>query len=171
MIDSKNRDRLKKLFSNTTPILKNNEFSFAPKDIYGNNLYITVKGNNISIKGIKDKALVLHFSRQSLPKILDSIPVLNGLQNKYEDKIIVISLELRGHTEKDIQDNMYKKGLNHIMLSIEDKEVEKFTNFIAEKAEWGGSIPFLITTNKDGGVEYLHQGYLTLKQFEKILGL
>ena len=120
----------------------------------------TVKGteNGLDIEGMKDKVIFLEFFGHNCPPCLASIPHLINLQKKYKDKFAVIAIEVQGYTTDQLRAFAKRKGINYTVVS--DRDAGMLVDYIAQRAQWRGSIPFLVAMDTTGNVRYVQAGML-----------
>ena len=127
-------------------------------DIEGVTHQITGTKEGFTIKGLEGKIVFLEFFGHQCPPCLASIPHLIDLQKKYKEKLAVISIEVQGLTETQLKQFAQKKGMNYIVVSNEN--AGNFTNYVAQRAQWRGSIPFMVALDKKGNVQFVQAGML-----------
>jgi thiol-disulfide isomerase/thioredoxin len=125
-----------------------------------NNNHIQIKGTNdgLDIVGAKGKVVFLEFFGHKCPPCLRTIPHLIDLKNKYKDKVEIIAIEVQGLSHSQLQAFAKQKGINYHTISDEKSGI--FTNYIAQRAKWQGSIPFMLVLNPKGTVEYIQSGMI-----------
>jgi len=127
-------------------------------DIHGVAHQITGTQEGFKIKGLEGKIVFLEFFGHRCPPCLASIPHLIDLQKRYKEKLAVISIEVQGLAEAQLKQFVQTKGMNYIVVSNEKAGI--FTNYVAQRAQWRGSIPFMIALDKKGNVQFVQAGML-----------
>jgi len=129
----------------------------------------TVKGtdNGLDIEGIKDKVVFLEFFGHNCPPCLASIPHLINLQKKYKDKLAVIAIEVQGYTTDQLREFAKRKGMNYTVVS--DRDAGMLVDYIAQRAQWRGSIPFLVAMDTTGSVQFVQAGMLPEAALEDLI--
>jgi len=136
-----------------------------------NNNHIQIKGTNdgLDIAGAKGKIVFLEFFGYRCPPCLKSIPHLIDLKNKYKDKVEIIAIEVQGLSHSQLQAFAKSKGINYHAISDEKSGI--FTNYIAQRAKWQGSIPFTLVIDTNGDVQYIQAGLIPKKVLFEITEL
>ena len=120
----------------------------------------------IDIPSLQGKVVFLEFFGHRCPPCLMSIPHLIELQKKHQDKLAIISIEVQGMEQKDLKDFIAEKGINYTVASEADARL--LTNYIATRAEWNGSIPFMVAMNTKGEVQFVQAGMLPPEYLEEL---
>jgi thiol-disulfide isomerase/thioredoxin len=129
----------------------------------------TVKGtaNGLDIEGMKGKVIFLEFFGHKCPPCLASIPHLINLQNKYKDKLAVVAIEVQGYTTDQLREFAKRKGINYTVVS--DRDAGMLVDYIAQRARWTGSIPFLVAIDTTGNVQFVQAGMLPESALEGLI--
>jgi thiol-disulfide isomerase/thioredoxin len=141
------------------------KIEFNLKTINGKEFHITEIDNGLKFKEIKDKAIFLLFFGHKCPPCLREIPDLIDIQKKHKD-LSIVALEVQGLDKEQLKSFAKSKGINYNLIELE--EAMNFVNYIQAKAEWSGSIPFLIGLNRKGKVEIIHVGGIIKEQLEQV---
>jgi thiol-disulfide isomerase/thioredoxin len=136
-------------------------------DIKGVTHQITGTEQGFKIKGLEGKIVFLEFFGYKCPPCLRSIPHLIDLQKKHKDKLAIISIEVQGLTNTQLQQFVKEKGMNYIVVS--NSKAGDFTNYIAQRAQWRGSIPFMVALDKKGNVQFVQAGMLPEASLEELI--
>ncbi len=136
-------------------------------DIKGVTYQITGTEQGLNIKGLEGKIVFLEFFGHKCPPCIKSIPHLIKLQEKYKDKLAIIAIEVQGYNNKQLTEFANKKGMNYIVVS--DEKAGSFTNYIGQRAEWRGSIPFLVALDTKGAVQFVQAGMLPEASLEELI--
>jgi len=136
-----------------------------------NNNHIQIKGTNdgLDIADAKGKVVFLEFFGHRCPPCLKTIPHLIDLKNKYKDKVEIIAIEVQGLSHSQLQAFAKSKGINYHAISDEKSGI--FTNYIAQRAKWQGSIPFTLVLDTNGDVQYIQAGLIPEKALFEITEL
>ncbi len=127
-------------------------------DIKGNTYQVTGTDEGLKIQGLEGKIVFLEFFGHKCPPCLASIPHLIDLQNKYKDKLAIVSVEVQGLNNSQLQRFAKEKGMNYIVVS--DEKANGIVDYISARAQWQGSIPFLVAMDKKGNVQFVQAGML-----------
>jgi len=136
-------------------------------DIKGQSYQITGTEEGLSIKGLEGKVVFLEFFGHKCPPCLASIPHLIHLQKKHKDKVAIISIEVQGLTNTKLKNFAKEKGMNYAVVS--DEKAGNFVNYIAQRAGWRGSIPFMVALDTTGNVQFVQAGMLPEASLEELI--
>ena len=136
-------------------------------DIKGVTHQITGTEQGLKIKGLEGKIVFLEFFGHRCPPCLKSIPHLIKLQEKHKDKLVIIAIEVQGFDNKALAQFAKEKGMNYIVVA--DEKAGNFTNYIGQRAEWRGSIPFLVALDTKGAVQFVQAGMLPESSLEDLI--
>ena len=136
-------------------------------DVKGVSYEITGTEEGFNVKGLEGKVIFLEFFGHRCPPCLKSIPELIKFQEKHKDNLAIISIEVQGYNNKNLTKFAKRKGMNYIVVA--DEKAGSFTNYIAQRAEWQGSIPFLIALDAKGTVQFVQAGRLPEAALEELL--
>ena len=136
-------------------------------DIKGVTHEITGTEQGLDIKGLEGKIVFLEFFGHKCPPCLKSIPHLIKLQEKYKDKLAIVAIEVQGYSNKQLTKFANDKGINYIVVA--DEKAGSFTNYIGQRAEWRGSIPFLVALDTKGAVQFVQAGMLPEASLEELI--
>ena len=154
-------------FSLFTYIQAAEELQMSITDIKGITHQITGTEQGLNIKGLEGKVVFLEFFGHRCPPCLKSIPHLIKLQEKYKDKLAIISIEVQGLNNTQLTAYAKEKGMNYIVVA--DEKAGNFTSYIVQRAEWRGSIPFLIALDTKGHVQFVQAGMLPESSLEELI--
>jgi thiol-disulfide isomerase/thioredoxin len=136
-------------------------------DTTGKEYEILGTDQGLLIKGLEGKVIFLEFFGHNCPPCLASIPHLIKLQEKYKDKLAIVSIEVQGFTNDETAKFAKEKNINYITVA-EEKAI-KLVKYIAQRAEWQGSIPFLVAMDIKGDVQFVQVGMLSNAQYEEMI--
>ena len=143
------------------------EPKMAITDIKGVTHQITGTEQGLKIKGLEGKIVFLEFFGHRCPPCLKSIPHLIKLQEKHKDKLAIIAIEVQGFSNKQLTKFAKEKGMNYIVVS--DEKSGSFTSYIGQRAEWRGSIPFMVALDTKGAVQFVQAGMLPESSLEELI--
>jgi len=89
------------------------------------------------------------------------------LKNKYKDKLEIIAVEVQGLNHTQLQQFAKQKGINYHVVS--DEKAGMFTNYIAQRTQWQGSIPFLLILDKEGNAQVIQVGLIPQNVLENVM--
>jgi len=136
-------------------------------DVTGTSYQITGTDEGLKIKGLEGKVIFLEFFGHKCPPCLASIPHLIKLQEKYKDKLAIISIEVQGLNNAQLTQFVKEKGMNYIVVA--DEKAGSFTNYISQRAQWRGSIPFMVALDTTGNVQFVQAGMLPESSLEELI--
>ncbi|WP_295420893.1 TlpA disulfide reductase family protein [Sulfurovum sp.] len=136
-------------------------------DVNGTSYQITGTNEGLNIKGLEGKIIFLEFFGHRCPPCLASIPHLIKLQEKYKDKLTVIAVEVQGLNNTQLTQFVKEKGMNYIVVA--DEKAGNFVNYIAQRAQWRGSIPFMVALDTKGNVQFVQAGMLPESSLEELI--
>jgi len=139
---------------------------FSLKTIQGETLHLNELKEGFQFQEFKDKAVLFVFFGYKCPPCLREIPELIALQNKNYPDLEIVAMEVQGLSEDQLQAFAKKKGMNYHLIAGESHRA--FIDYIIQRANWRGSIPFLLGFDKSGTVQIVHIGGVTQSQFQKI---
>jgi thiol-disulfide isomerase/thioredoxin len=135
-------------------------------DINGKTYEVTGTKEGLKISGMEGKVVFLEFFGHKCPPCLASIPHLIDLQKKHKDNLAIISIEVQGLTTDQLKVFAKQKGMNYTVISGEKEHL--FVSYIAQRAQWKGSIPFLLVLDKKGNVQFIQAGMLPESSLEEV---
>ncbi len=147
--------------------IPNKDHTFTITDIKGVTYEITGKEEGLDIKGLEGKIIFLEFFGHKCPPCLKSIPHLISFQEKHKDKLAIIALEVQGYNNEQLSAFAKEKGINYIAVSEETSG--NFVNYISQRAEWNGNIPFLVALDATGDVQFIQAGMLPEVYLEELI--
>ncbi|MBD3792020.1 MAG: TlpA family protein disulfide reductase [Campylobacterales bacterium] len=136
------------------------------KDINGTTVQVKGADQGLDIPSLKGKVVFLEFFGHKCPPCLMSIPHLIELQEKHKDKLAIVSVEVQGMNEEELKDFVFKKGINYTVST--EKNARMLVNYIATRAEWSGSIPFMVAMDKKGDVQFIQAGMIPQDYLENL---
>jgi len=140
---------------------------FELKDIYGKTTTIIGKKNGLEVPSAKGKVVLIEFWGTHCPPCMFSIPHYIDLNKKYKDKLAMFAVEVQA-TPKDALIKFAKeKGINY-NLYTQDENMN-FVRYIAQRAAWRGSIPFLVILDTNGNVVDIKTGMVSEEYLQKVI--
>ncbi len=136
-------------------------------DVTGKIYTITGTKQGLNIKGTEGKIVFLEFFGHNCPPCLASIPHLINLQNKYKDTLTIIAIEVQGYNNEEVTAFVKEKGINYI--AVAEEKAGELVNYISQRAEWKGSIPFLVALDTKGDVQFVQAGMLPEASLEELI--
>jgi thiol-disulfide isomerase/thioredoxin len=136
-------------------------------DVTGKTYNVTGTEQGLKIQGLEGKVVFLEFFGHQCPPCLASIPHLINLQNKYKDKLAIVSIEVQGYNNAQTTAFVKEKGMNYIVVS--EEKAPQLVNYIQQRAQWKGSIPFLVALDTKGDVQFVQAGMLPEESLEELI--
>jgi len=152
--------------SQEIPALKTSIFTIETID--GKKIHVDEAEAGLTFQEFKNKAVFVIFFGHRCPPCLAEIPSLIELEKKKHPDLEIIALEVQGLNEEKLKFFQSKKGINYHLAVQRNENNNKFLGYIASKAQWGGSIPFLISFDPKGEVKMVHVGGLRYETLDKI---
>ncbi|MEA3456893.1 MAG: TlpA disulfide reductase family protein, partial [Campylobacterota bacterium] len=115
----------------------------------------------------KGKIIFLEFFGHRCPPCIKSIPHYKRLQEKFKDDLVIIAVEVQGFDENELKAFTKEKGVNYVTISQE--KAGQLVPYISQRAQWQGSIPFLVILDKKGDVQLMQAGMLSEEALEKYI--
>ena len=136
-------------------------------DIQGKTYDVTGTEQGLNIKGLEGKVVFLEFFGHKCPPCLASIPHLIKLQKKHKDNLAIVSIEVQGYNHEQVKKFAEEKGMNYIVVS--EEKASELVNYIQQRAQWRGSIPFLVALDTKGDVQFVQAGMLPEASLEELI--
>jgi len=136
-------------------------------DVTGKTYTVTGTEQGLNIQGLEGKVVFLEFFGHNCPPCLASIPHLINLQNKYKDKLAIVSIEVQGYSNAQVTAFVKEKGMNYIVVA--EEKAPQLVNYIQQRAQWRGSIPFLVALDTKGDVQFVQAGMLPEESLEELI--
>jgi len=137
------------------------------KDTTGKIYQVSGIESGLKIEGLEGKVVFLEFFGHQCPPCLASIPHLINLQKKYADKLVVLAIEVQGFNSEQTAQFAKTKGINYITVSA--YEARELINYIEQRAQWQGGIPFLVALNGKGAVQAIRTGMIPEETLEEMI--
>ena len=144
-----------------------NDMKMSMTDINGKTYKVSNTDQGMKIKGLEGKIIFLEFFGHKCPPCLKSIPHLSKLQKKYKNKLAIVAIEVQGLNNSQLQSFAKEKGMNYIVVSNE--KANEMVDYVSARAQWQGSIPFLVVMDKKGDVQHVQAGMLPESTLEDIV--
>ena len=136
-------------------------------DITGKTYDVTGTEQGLNIKGLEGKVIFLEFFGHKCPPCLASIPHLIKLQKKHKDNLAIVSIEVQGYNHEQVKKFAKEKGMNYIVVS--EEKAPELVNYIQQRAQWRGGIPFLVALDTKGDVQFVQAGMLPEASLEELI--
>jgi len=136
-------------------------------DVSGKTYTVQGTEQGLKIEGLEGKVVFLEFFGHKCPPCLASIPHLIKLQNKHKDKLAIVSIEVQGYNHAQTAKFAQEKGMNYIVVS--EEKATALVSYIQQRAQWQGSIPFLVALDTKGDVQFVQAGMLPESSLEELI--
>jgi len=136
-------------------------------DVTGKTYNVTGTEQGLKIEGLEGKVVFLEFFGHKCPPCLASIPHLINLQKKYKDTLAIISIEVQGYNHTQTAAFAKEKGMNYTVIA--EEKASAVVSYIQQRAQWKGSIPFLVALDTKGNVQFVQAGMLPEASLEELI--
>ncbi len=135
-------------------------------DIKGKTYNVTGTEQGLTIQGLEGKVVFLEFFGHKCPPCLASIPHMIHLQKKYKDKLAIVAIEVQGYNNEQVKAFAKEHKLNYIAVS--EEKASELVNYIQQRAQWRGSIPFMVALDTKGDVQFVQAGMIPEESLEEL---
>ncbi len=141
--------------------------SFDFTTIEGKKIEIIEAENGFRFPTLKDKNIIMMFYIYSGKPCRDELKLFTKIKKSHAD-LEFVTFELKGLTPKELKTFEKELALKDLQM-IDTQQALPFANYISQRAQWQGSVPLLIITDKKGGVKHMQLGAMNEEETEKIL--
>ena len=136
----------------------------------------TIDGKTIRVRGTenglefpqyKGKVVFLEFWGTHCPPCLASIPHYVDMIAKYKGKLAMLGIEVQNTPKVRLKAFAQNHKINYDVVAYQDAGY--FVDYIAKRAGWKGSIPFLLILDPKGNVITMQVGMLPQRVLEKVV--
>jgi len=138
--------------------------SFVLKSANKGDIHVKETTGGVVFKELKDKVVVLSFIAYNGKPCINLIKILNEMKKKHKD-FDAFAVEMRKLEGDSLRDYAKEKKIDFPIIGY--KNAKEFTTYIAQKAGWNGTMPFILILDKKGEVQYLQIGLIPIEEFEK----
>lgn len=136
-------------------------------DVTGKTYAVQGTEQGLKIEGLEGKVVFLEFFGHKCPPCLASIPHLIKLQKKHKDTLAIVAIEVQGYSNEETAKFAKEKGINYIVVS--EEKASELVGYIQQRAQWRGSIPFLVALDTQGNVQFVQAGMLPEESLEELI--
>jgi len=136
-------------------------------DINGKTYKVKGTEQGLNIEGLKGKVIFLEFFGHQCPPCLASIPHLIDLKNKHKDKLAIVAIEVQGYNSAQLKTFAKEKGMNYTV--VPEESAAALVEYVRQRAQWRGSIPFLVALDTQGNVQFVQAGMLPESSLEQLI--
>jgi len=137
------------------------------KTIDGKTIHVKGTDDGLEIPEYKGKVVFLEFWGTHCPPCLASIPHYVDMIKKYKGKLAMLGIEVQNTPKVQLKAFTENKKINYDVVAYEDAGY--FVDYIAKRAGWKGSIPFLLILGPTGKVITMQVGMLPQNVLEKVV--
>lgn len=152
------------LFVSLLTVAQAEEDNFTMTTTEGKTLHMKGTETGMVFEEYKGKVIFLEFFGHRCPPCIKSIPHYKKLQEKYKDDLAIIAVEVQGFDDNELKAFTKEKGINYVTISQE--KAGQLVPYISQRAQWQGSIPFLVILDKKGDVQLMQAGMLSEEALE-----
>jgi predicted transcriptional regulator len=81
--------------------------------------------------------------------------------------LAIVAIEVQGYDRARLTKFAKEKGMSYITVSQDD--AGDLVQYISQRAQWQGSIPFLVALDSTGVVQYVQAGMLPESSLEELI--
>ena len=150
--------------SNTTKVQEVPKFTL--EDVNGNKIEIEQTDDGLKYNSLKDKNVILFFYLNDGAPCQGELKTFNEFVKDKKD-IEIVTIELKGLDKEALKKYQQERNIEKFH-NIVGKSAGDFVNYIAYRARWQGTVPFIIITDKKGAVKHIQIGAMNKAQLEDI---
>jgi thiol-disulfide isomerase/thioredoxin len=135
--------------------------------IEGKTIHVKGTENGLEIPEYKGKVVFVEFWGTHCPPCLASIPHYVDMIKKYKGKLAMLGIEVQNTPKVRLKAFADNKKINYDVVAYQDSGY--FVDYIAKRAGWKGSIPFLLILGPEGNVITMQVGMLPQNVLEKVV--
>jgi len=139
---------------------------FTLEDVSGKKIEIEQTNDGLKYNNFKDKNVILFFYLYDGAPCQGQLATFKDVAKDKKD-LEIVTVELKGLNKEQLAKYAKDKGLNFNMVT--GKSANNFVNYIAYRAKWKGTVPFIIITDKKGAVKHIQIGAMNKEQLESKL--
>ncbi len=149
------------LFAAQTPV-------FTLKGMGSPTLHIKESPNGIIIDEYKGKVVLLNFFGKHCPWCLKEIPHLVELQKEYGKDLQIVAIHAQQPMTMAERSEFQKRfKFNYPIYEYTDNE--DFVQYISQRSNWSGNLPFSIVFDKKGSAAKIIPGYAPKEDIEAMI--
>jgi len=144
-----------------------NDNAITLTTINGKKIHIYGTDKGFKIPEYKGKIMFVEFWGTHCPPCLMSIPHYIDLTKKYGKNISILAIEVQDTPKDQLKAFAAAKGINYDVVDYRTGYM--FVQYIAQRARWKGSIPFLLILDQTGKVQIAQVGLVPQNQLETVI--
>jgi len=133
----------------------------------GKKLHIKGTQNGLQIKEYQGKILFLEFWGTHCPPCLISIPHYIELKKKYKDRLAILAIEVQDTPTSMLKEFIKKHQINYDIIDY--RSGISLVNYISQRTQWRGSIPFLLIFDTKGNYVTSQVGLLPQEALDGVI--
>lgn len=141
--------------------------SFTLTDTEGTTIKVTELEEGLKFEKYHGRAVFLVLFGHMCPPCNAEIPEFIELTKAHPDKLAIVALEAQRYSNEDLKKFKTEKGINYHLVA--GKNHDDFIGYIAQRAQWNGSIPLLIAIDKKGAVQAVQPGFIAKTVLEELI--
>ena len=79
----------------------------------------------------------------------------------------MLSIEVQGYTDAQVKAFVKEKSMNYI--TVAEEKASALVNYISQRAQWRGSIPFMVALDTKGDVQFVQAGMIPEESLEELI--
>ena len=155
------------LFTTTIANAGQNDNTITLKTINNKTIHILGNDKGFIIPEYKGKIMFVEFWGTHCPPCLMSIPHYIDLTKKYGKDIAILAIEVQDTSKDRLKAFVAAKGINYDIVDY--RTGYYFVQYIAQRAQWKGSIPLLLILDQKGVVQIIQPGLIPENQLETVI--
>jgi len=143
------------------------EAKLSMTTVNGKVLHMTKTPKGLLFDEYKEKVLFVEVYGHRCPYCIKAIDPYNALQEKYKDKLAIVSIEAGGYNDAQLKDFNELYGIEYDNLSM--KEAGELLPYVNRIGGYRGMIPFLAIFDKKGDFYTSASGPIPEAKLESII--
>ncbi len=143
------------------------EEKLAMTTVDGNKLHMVKTPKGLLFDEYKGKILFVEIYGHRCSYCIKAIGPYNTLQEKYREKLAIVSVEVGGLDDKQLQAFDKKYGIDYINIS--KQEAGEIVPYVSKIGGFRGMIPFLVIFDKKGNFYTSVSGPISKNELEIII--
>jgi len=143
------------------------EAKLAVKSVDGKVLHASRIDGGLLFDELKGKIVIVEIYGHRCPYCIKAIDPYNDLQEKYKDKLAIVSIEVGGFNEAQLKnfDEVYDIGY----INMTQQAAGWLVPYVSQIGHYRGMIPFMAVFDKNGKFHTSASGEVSEKKLEEII--
>jgi len=141
--------------------------TFILTNTEGETIKVTELEEGLKFEKYYGRAVFLVLFGHMCPPCNAEIPEFIELTKAYPEKLAIVAIEAQRYSNEDLKKFKEEKGINYNLVA--GKDHDEFVGYIAQRAQWNGSIPLLIAIDKNGTVQAVQPGFIAKATLEELI--